>query len=45
VWTTIVRDQKLSPAENPFSPQKTVPDSRIPRISAWEDLLALLDMI
>lgn len=45
VWTTIVRDQKLSPAENPFSPQKSVPDSGIPRISAWEDLLALLDLV
>ena len=44
VWTTIVRDQKLSPAENPFSPKKKAPDGRIPRISTWEDLLVLLDM-
>lgn len=43
VWTTYVYDQNIPATPAVFSRGKDTPDSDVPRISTWEDLLSLLD--
>jgi putative hydrolase of the HAD superfamily len=43
VWTTCVRDQKISVARGLFSKGDDTPDFQVPRISKWEDIFSLLD--
>jgi putative hydrolase of the HAD superfamily len=42
VWTTYVRDNNITPAPGVVGKGQTDPDPTVPRISNWEDLLALL---
>jgi putative hydrolase of the HAD superfamily len=42
VWTTCVRDQNLPSAESILPKETELPDSTVPRISSWNDLIALL---
>jgi putative hydrolase of the HAD superfamily len=44
VWTTYVRDNNITPAPGVVGKGETDPDPRVPRISNWEDLLALLEI-
>ena len=43
VWTTYVRDRGIPAAPGISSTSEEIPDPDVPRISSWEDLLALLD--
>ncbi len=43
VWTTCVQDQKIPVARGLFSKGDDRPDFQVPRISAWEELLSLLN--
>jgi putative hydrolase of the HAD superfamily len=42
VWTTYVRDNNITPAPGVVGKGQGDPDPTIPRISHWQDLLALL---
>lgn len=42
VWTTCVRDQNLPNAASILPKETEVPDTTVPRISSWDDLIALL---
>jgi putative hydrolase of the HAD superfamily len=44
VWTTYVRDNNITPAPGVVGKGQTDPDPTVPRISNWEDLLALLNI-
>ena len=44
VWTTYVRDNNIIPAPGVVGKGEKNPDSKVPRISDWEDLLSLLDI-
>jgi putative hydrolase of the HAD superfamily len=44
VWMTYVQDKNIPFVQNTLSGRSEKPDSTVPRISAWEELLALLDM-
>jgi hypothetical protein len=41
---TYVQDKNIPFVQSTLSGRSEKPDSTVPRISAWEDLLALLDM-
>jgi putative hydrolase of the HAD superfamily len=43
VWTTCVQDQKIPVARGLFSKGDDRPDFQTPRISAWDELLSLLN--
>ena len=43
VWTTYVRDNNITPAPGVVGKGQTEPEPNVPRISNWEDLLALLN--
>ena len=43
VWTTYVQDHGMSAAPSLLARSAEEPDSSVPRISEWDDLLALLD--
>ena len=43
IWTTYVRDNNILPAPGMLGPAEEEPDPGVPRISNWEELLALLD--
>ena len=43
VWTTYVRDNKLTMLPSTFENDEKRPDPDVPRISSWKDLLSLLD--
>ena len=42
VWTTYVRDNNIPPAPGVVGKGETEPEPTVPRISNWQDLLALL---
>ena len=42
VWTTYVRDHQIPYAAGALSSEQPDPEPDVPRISSWEDLLALL---
>ena len=43
VWTTCVQDQKIPVARGIFSKANDRPDFQVPKISAWDELLSLLN--
>ncbi len=43
IWTTYVRDNNISPAPGMMGPTDDDPGPEVPRISNWQDLLALLN--
>jgi putative hydrolase of the HAD superfamily len=44
VWTTYVRDNNITPAPGVVGKGQTEPEPTVPRISNWQDLLALLNI-
>ncbi|MFC1822056.1 HAD family hydrolase [Thermodesulfobacteriota bacterium] len=44
VWTTCVRDQNIESVAGPIPLPEEFPDSDVPRISNWQDLLDLLEL-
>jgi len=43
IWTTYVRDNNILPAPGMLGPAEDDPGPAVPRISNWDELLALLD--
>ena len=43
IWTTYVRDNNILPAPGMLGPAEDDPGPTVPRISNWDELLALLD--
>ena len=45
IWTTYVRDNHIAPAPGMLGPTDEDPDPAVPRISDWQDLLTMLEMV